>query len=219
MTPRLAIFAARWRAWAPALLFLLVNLGVFSVYRLAYAGRIAALDERLRTAESERSKAESERDKLVTARGQAETGWADLDALYRERFSTERLRLTRMITEVKGLAEKAGLHPDRIAYPVEEIKDYGLIKKSVVFSVTGTYPQLRQLVNFLELSSSFLTLESVRLGGSTSLPGELKIDLTISTLFAEDGTVPRPAARARPPAPAPAPTPAPVARKAAEVEG
>lgn len=186
MSSRRAVFIERWAVWLPALLFLLANVGVFSVYRLAYAGRIQALDDRVRVLEGERAKAQDRRRQLESARAAAARSQAEIEDLYRDRFSTERQRLTRMIAEVKGLAEKAGLQPNRIAYPVEEIAAYGLVKKSVVFTVAGTYPQLRQLINFLELSSSFLTLDSVRLGGDSQQPGQLRIDLTISTLFAAD---------------------------------
>ena len=193
MSSRRIVFIERWQLWLPALLFLLANVGVFSVYRLAYAGRIQALDDRVRVLDGERAKAESRRRELEAARAAAARSQADIETLYRDRFSTERQRLTRMIAEVKGLAQKAGLDPNRISYPVEEIEDYGLVKKSVVFTVGGTYPQLRQLINFLELSSSFLTLEGVRLSGDSQQPGQLRIDLNISTLFAAD-----PAAEAAP---------------------
>lgn len=186
MSSRRIVFIERWQLWLPALLFLLANVGVFSVYRLAYAGRIQALDDRVRVLDGERAKAESRRRELEAARAAAARSQADIETLYRDRFSTERQRLTRMIAEVKGLAQKAGLDPNRISYPVEEIEDYGLVKKSVVFTVGGTYPQLRQLINFLELSSSFLTLEGVRLSGDSQQPGQLRIDLNISTLFAAD---------------------------------
>jgi hypothetical protein len=43
----------------------------------------------------------------------------------------ERERLTRMIAEVKQLAERRDAL-DAISYPLEEIEDYGLRKKSVV---------------------------------------------------------------------------------------
>jgi hypothetical protein len=201
MTSRAAVFGARWRVWLPPVLFLLVNLGVFSVYRLAYAGRIEALDQRLGAADSERAAVENRRMRLEGALAQATESRADMERLYREQFSTERQRLTRMIAEVKGLAEKSGLLPDQITYPVEGIADYGLVKKSVVFSVRGTYPQLRQLINFLELSSSFLTLESVQLGGDGDSAGQLRIDLTISTLFVDENAPPPSALDARSAAP------------------
>jgi chorismate mutase len=197
------VFIERWQLWLPALLFLLANVGVFSVYRLAYAGRIQALDDRVRVLDGERAKAESRRQELEAARAAAARSQSDIETLYRDRFSTERQRLTRMIAEVKGLAQKAGLDPNRISYPVEEIEAYGLVKKSVVFTVGGTYPQLRQLINFLELSSSFLTLEGVRLSGDSQQPGQLRIDLNISTLFAADpqaGATTAPPAAGRAPA-------------------
>jgi Tfp pilus assembly protein PilO len=135
-----------------------------------------------------------------------------MQGLYGGPLAPQRERLTRMIAEVKQLAARAGMRPDAISYPIEEIKDYSLVKKSLVFNVGGTYTGLRQLINFLELSSSFLTLEQVSLG-EASPDGGLAIRLQISTLFADEK--PRPAKTSARPAPPPS-TPAPVRRSLEE---
>jgi len=88
--------------------------------------------------------------------------------------------------EVLSLARRAGLEPEVLAYPEQEIEDYGLIKRSFVFSVSGTYLELRKFVNLLELSDSFLTLEDASM---TQDPkgSELRMSLRLSTLFAKEG--------------------------------
>ena len=68
-----------------------------------------------------------------------------------------------MTAEVKDLAKRAGLAPRSITYPEEQIQQYGLIKRSFIFSVEGTYADLRTFINLLELSDSFLTLEDASL--------------------------------------------------------
>jgi Tfp pilus assembly protein PilO len=117
---------------------------------------------------------------LADARASSEA----LDELYLNRFSTEAERLTRLISEVKRLAKRAGLEPSSISYPVETIDDYGLVRMSLVFGVTGTYPQLRTLVNLLELSDLFLVLE--RVGLSNSASSTLGMSLQISTFFVRE---------------------------------
>ena len=90
---------------------------------------------------------------------------------------------------MKTLAKEAGLVPRSLSYPEEQIEDYGLIKQSFVFSVQGSYAALRKLIHLIETSRSFITLEEVTLTGNAEGP-ELRIDLTLSTLFAktaEDG--------------------------------
>jgi hypothetical protein len=124
--------------------------------------------------------------------------------LYADRFSTRSERLTRVMKEVRTLARQAGLNPKSISYPQQDIEDYGLVKRSFVFQVGGTYAELRQFLNLLELTDSFLTLEAVTLSEESGDEGpELQMNLTLSTLFAretEDG--PLPAIPAMPPVPA-----------------
>jgi hypothetical protein len=84
--------------------------------------------------------------------------------------------------------------PQAISYPDETIEDYGLRKRSFQFGVEGTYGDLRKLINLLELSDSFLTLESVQLSGSGT-GNRLRIDLSLSTLFATSGAADEAAGR------------------------
>ncbi|HEY7214356.1 MAG TPA: hypothetical protein VIC28_06985, partial [Thermoanaerobaculia bacterium] len=120
------------------------------------------------------------------------TNEQQVEQLYAERLSTRSRRLTGITSEVKELAQKSGLVPRAITYPEEDIQEFGLVKRSFIFSVEGTYVELRQFINLLEVSRSFLSLDEVRLTGGTEGP-ELRIDLAISTLFAkesEDAGVP-----------------------------
>jgi hypothetical protein len=207
MTRSWRLWRERWRLWVPALVFFLLNLGVFTVYRVRYAGDVQILDERLARVEGQLAALDTERRELEAARERAFATRAAIDELYRDRFATEKERLTKMIAEVKALAGRAGLVPSAISYPVEGLADYGLVKKSVVFGVEGTYAELRQLINLLELSSSFLTLEGVSLGAAGP-QGSLRINLTISTYFSRNGDGAAATAAAAPAAPPPPAAPA-----------
>ena len=100
--------------------------------------------------------------------------------LYREGFATERERLTDLIGEVKELADRSGLRPGSISYPEATLEQYGLVEKSIVFTVEGDYSQLRGLVNLLEVTDTFVALDSISLSEATP---NLRIDLRLSTLF------------------------------------
>ena len=209
MKTRAAVWQENWRTWAAPLSLAALGAVALIVYQVRYAGRVAALDARLDETRAALATAAAQRAELALAVERAEVNRQGVRELYAGRLGTERERLTRMITEVKGLAARSGMRPDAISYPREEIKDYGLLKKSVVFSVNGTYGGLRQLINFLELSSSFLTLEQVSLGDAGA-DGSLGIRLQIAALFVDERPRPerRAAPRATPPAPAAAPRPA-----------
>lgn len=178
-----------WRdrawVWVPALVFFVANFAVLSTYRLRYAGQVQSLDDRLREQVQSRKESDRQRENLQAMLSRLRSNDASVRQLYDDRFSTRRRRLTAITGEVKEMAAKAGLRPGAINYPEEEIQDYGLIKRSFVFSVRGNYPQLRNLIQMLELSHSFLTLEEANVQSDTDSP-DLRIDLTLSTLFAKD---------------------------------
>jgi Tfp pilus assembly protein PilO len=178
-----------WRqrpwVWVPALVFFLLNAGAFAVYRLGYAGRVESLQETLDTQEGKLRELAAQRRQMESMLARVRTNEHQVEQLYAERLSTRSRRLTGVTAEVKELARKSGLVPRAISYPEEDIEELGLIKRSFVFSVEGTYVELRQLINLLEVSRSFLSLDEVRLDGNPEGP-ELNIDLELSTLFARD---------------------------------
>ena len=172
----------RWWLWAIPLALLVVNLGIFLYYQVGYAGQVGQMQGQLESDISERHRVVAQRESLEELVERARSGREGIESLYVDRFSTESLRLTDVIREVKDLAEKSGLQPaESISYPEESIEDYGLLKRSLVFSVQGTYPQLRQFVNLLELSETFVVLERVNVAGTSPT---LNVNLDISTLFA-----------------------------------
>jgi hypothetical protein len=99
------------------------------------------------------------------------------------RFSTRSERLTNISAEVERLARQAGLDPRSLTSPELDVAELGLTKRSFIFSVNGTYVELRRFINLLELSPSFLTLEEVKLSGGGEGGEELQISLRLSTLF------------------------------------
>lgn len=179
-----SIWRQRLWVWLPALVFFLANAGACSVYRLGYAGQVESLERTMgdqrRTLEDARAGREVRQDLLLRARGNRR----QVAALYEQRFSTRARRLTEITAEVKELARNAGLAPQAISYPEQAIVDFGLVKRSFVFSVQGTYLELRQFINLLELSPSFLTLEEMTLSEESG--PRLSIQLRLSTLFAVD---------------------------------
>lgn len=181
-------FREKVRVWAPALAFLVLNLILLATYQLVFSGRVSAVEQRLEASRAELSRVERQEAQLQKAQSDAKRTAAEVDDFYAKELGTESERLTKIIAEVKALAKRAGLEPTAISYPERTFEDYGLAKRSIVFGVSGTYDSLRQLVNMLELSDSFLILEEVSLSesGGRQRPGDkLQINLRISTWFAE----------------------------------
>jgi Tfp pilus assembly protein PilO len=191
------IWRQRLWVWLPALLFFLANAAAFSVYRFGYAGRVETLDERLHAQETEMKRLAAKRKEVETLVARVRTNNLQVQQLYSERLSTRSRRLTGITAEIKDVAAKAGLRPRAISYPEEEIEEHGLVKRSFSFTVEGTYSELRKFLNLLELSPSFLTVDEIALAGGGEEGPELRMDMTISTLFAKNpgaAVEPRPAA-------------------------
>jgi Tfp pilus assembly protein PilO len=196
------IWRQRLWVWVPALVFFLANAGAFAVYKLGYAGRIGSLQERLDEQKRQLQELSELQRNTRTMLARVRTNEQQVEQLYAERLSTRSQRLTAITAEVKELARKSGLVPRAISYPEEDIEEFGLVKRSFDFAVEGTYAELRQLINLLEVSRSFLSLDEVRLTGNTEGP-ELRIDLSLSTLFAKESEdAGRPLAAASAPSPA-----------------
>jgi hypothetical protein len=183
-----SIWRQRLWVWLPALAFFVGNAGACSVYQLGYAGQVESLQRVMDSRRESLAEAERERENRQRLLGRARANSREVDALYDQRFSTRARRLTEITAEVKDLAQKAGLAPRAISYPEQAIEDFGLVKRSFVFGVEGTYLELRQFVNLLELSPSFLTLEEVTLAESSG--PRLTIQLRLSTLFATEPAEP-----------------------------
>lgn len=185
MKSRGEIWRQRLWIWVPAAVFFLANAGAFAVYKLGYAGRVETLQERLDGQAQQLRDLEGQRRSVEAMLARVRTNEQQVEQLYAERLSTRSRRLTGITSEVKELAAKSGMVPRSLSYPEEDIEEFGLIKRSFVFSVDGTYVELRKFLNLLEISRSFLSLDEVSVGSSSEGP-ELHIELSLSTLFARD---------------------------------
>ena len=167
--------------WVVPLLLVLVNVSVLSTYRALYAGRVAAIKSQAEQEEQgELADMRSQREQLERVVGRARSSRDGITRLYGQVFATESERFTGVVREVKELAERAGLRPDSIGYPERSIEEHDLIKRSIVFSVEGTYGDLRRFINFLELSDHFVALERIEVAQGAP---QLRISLELTTLF------------------------------------
>lgn len=180
----------RWQ-WSLPLAFFLLNLAVFIFYHYAYAGDVEQLQERIESERQALAELESDGGGVTGLYARLQQNREGADALYDEYFATESRRFTRAVAEIKFLCRTAGLEPEGFTYPDEALEGYDLIQREIVFQVEGTYEQLRTLVNLIELSEQFLTLERVSLsesGGFGNNP-RLGIRLALSTVFGADADV------------------------------
>lgn len=182
-----------WRAhlrwWLPALIFLVANLLLLFGYRLVLAGQAQLRSSWIERSQKELVDLAVKRKELEQSAERARASREAIDRFYGERLASENVRLTRILAEVRDLATRSGLEPTNVNYGKEEIDGYGLLRRSIDFSVEGSYLEFRRFVNLLELSDSFLVLERVGLRGSDESGANLRIALGVSTLFASEAAV------------------------------
>jgi len=167
--------------WALPLALVLLNVGWLLAFGSGSRVRAGELDRRAERARHEHEQVAHQlaaREQLWIA---ATDDRAKIETLYRDRFSTERARFTDAVRELKSLAQRSGLVPKAISYPEEKLEAYGLVRRSFVFGVEGSYAQLRSFLHLVELSRTFFVVEQI----SVSESGRgLGIQLRLSTLFA-----------------------------------
>jgi len=143
----------------------------------------AALSSRLDAARRDHDQATEALAKLEKLDAAARATREQTARLMEEKFATESGRFTSLVREIKQLAEHAGLDPKEIGYPEEAYADLGLVRRSFVFSVEGSYVNLRAFLYLLELSPSYVTVDSIEVRELTGARG-LGVDLRLSTFFA-----------------------------------
>jgi len=111
------IWRQRVWVWLPALVFFLLNLAAFAVYRLGYAGNIQSLETELDGQHHELATLKARQRELDSLLLRADANRRRVEELYDDRFSTRRRRLTEVTAEVLSLARRAGLEPEVLAYP------------------------------------------------------------------------------------------------------
>ncbi len=175
------------RLWLPPAVFFLLMVAFLSVFALKFAdeaqvarSRLAKRTEELDAIRAQRVRAES----VVEQIRASEEGLADF---YGRRLSSESQALTAIIAEVKDLCGRAGIPPASLSYERQTLKGQDVSRRTITFAVNGSYAQLRQLINFIELSDSFLILDQVGLRGNDIEGTPLRINLRLSTLFTADG--------------------------------
>ncbi len=165
---------------------LAINVAFFLTYRVRYEQRIEALDVTLDQANERLDAARGRK----AAADQTLTGFkattADIQRIYDEVWSTPQQRLTSMILEIRDLENRSRMIPRSTSFSqTVEKKEFGTRSMSMTFAVQGTYAQMRQFINLLELSEHFVVIDQVALTDTSNDSQLLNLNIQIRTLFRE----------------------------------
>lgn len=165
------------------------NVFFFFTYRVQYQSRLQDLDTRLEDAQRRLQEAQRSRSAAEEQLASYDKVRADLQHLYDERWSTQSRRFTRLFEEVKRLATVSRFDPRSFNFSrtestqsVNKETGIGSTAVSVSFTVQGTYQQVRQLINLLELSPQFIIIDGLGLAGGSDTKS-LTMNIRLKTLF------------------------------------
>lgn len=165
---------------------LLANIIFFVTYRVRYENRIEGLDDDLTVSREELAQASERRLEAQRLLGSVDRTADDLNLVYDDWWSTRPERLAPMIVELQTLAKKSGLNPPARDYNWTEQavgQTAGAETLSVAFRVEGTYAQIRNLINLIEMSPHFIIIEEISLVDASSGGKTLGMSLRLKTLF------------------------------------
>ncbi|HEY4640653.1 MAG TPA: hypothetical protein VII75_04865 [Thermoanaerobaculia bacterium] len=172
-------------------ILLIANLVYFFTYRVQFEARLEDYATRAEQSQARLDVAKSQRVAAERQLAAYRKVQQDIKDVYDNRWSTEAARLAPLIAEVKRLAVVSQLVPQTYSFAhaggVPEATTVG-----INFAVQGTYPQVRRLINLLELSQQFVIIDQIAL--SSSAEGILTLNLHVKTLFRNMGASPPPRA-------------------------
>jgi Flp pilus assembly protein TadB len=161
-------------------ILLIANLLYFFTYRVQFEARLQEYATRAEQSEARLEQAKAARMAEERQLAAYKKVQRDIQDVYDNRWSTEAARLAPLIAEVKRLAVVSQLVPQTYAFShiagAPEASTVG-----ITFAVQGTYPQVRRLINLLELSQQFVIVDQIAL--SSGSEGVLTLNLHVKTLF------------------------------------
>ncbi len=182
--------AAAWRRmlkfWLPGLVLLIVNLGVLSTYRFLLAGQAQMRSSRVERSGAELAELRAHRQALDDVKRQAEINRLRVEEFYGRWLASEADRLTQVIAEVKRMARVSGVRTSGFRYPGEVLEEFQLVRRSIVFSVEGSYKELRRFIHSLERSDQFLILEEIGVSDGGRDGSDIRVSFSVSTLFSSE---------------------------------
>ena len=173
---------------------LLGNIVFFLTYRVQYQSRLDETDERLAQAEGQLARVRQSRADAEAKLQAYKKVERDVAAIFDEHWSTRPRRLTRMIGEIKELANASNAVPHTYSFTLADVEPEGGVRGrrievgaeevAVGFSVDASYDQARRLINLIELSQQFMIIESI--GLSAGDENKLTLNLHLKTLFRDE---------------------------------
>jgi Tfp pilus assembly protein PilO len=171
---------------------LLANLLFFLTYRVRYQQRLEDLASRQTQVQAQLDQAIARRSSIQAQLAAYARVRKDIQAVYDQRWSTQKERLAAIIVETERLAAASQLHPRGYSFSQDVQKDasLGATAVHIAFSVQGTYQQVRRLINLIELSDQFMIIDQLSLASAAEEnSGVINLTIRVKTLFRDPQSV------------------------------
>jgi hypothetical protein len=164
-----------------------LNAAVYAAYTLPRAHGERRLAERKRLLaeelQRERAVAADRRYQADTIRMNAE----DVRRFYTTTLTGRTASLVPVLSAIEGFAREGGMRPGSATYRAAAVKGLPLDRFEIEMPVSGTYRQLVALVQRLERSQYFLTLDEVSLRQGVGRGSAAELTLGLSAYFKSAG--------------------------------
>lgn len=191
------IWRERWVLLTVLAVLLAINVVYFFTYRVQFQNRVDDFEARRGTAENQLAQARAARLRTERTYEAYRSIERDANTIFEDHWSTQPRRFTLLVAEVKRLTAASNMTPPRIAFqtaaavaaPAPDSKTsrgaaIGAKEVGIGFTVTGTYAQVRRLINLLELSRQFVIIDQISL--SSHEGSALTLNLHLKTLFRDE---------------------------------
>jgi len=96
--------------------------------------------------------------------------------------------LTDLVAELFRLAGKANLKISQVNYQPKELQEQGLLEYSLVFSVGGSYQNLKTFIALIEASKRLIAIEGIALRRDQRVGDRASLRLELATYFKTGAT-------------------------------
>jgi len=173
------------RSWPIILsVLLLLSIGLFFINQNFVAPGVDALERDYislqdRSREARKVKAAADSPIAVYQRG--------IDDLEKFRALIPiRDNFTELVAELFRLAGKANLNISNVNYKPKVLEDYDLLQYGLVFSVNGSYDQLKKFIALIETSERLIAIEGIGLRSDLRSVNMVNLQLQLATYFKAD---------------------------------
>jgi Tfp pilus assembly protein PilO len=122
-------------------------------------------------------------DRLEKLNAQLETSSQDRERLYTMHFIPKATGWSRILPELDAMIQMAGVKNTRKEYGLEEKPEHGLYSVKIRLPVSGSYPNVVNLIKDIESAETFFIINSVDVRPNAPGSAEVSMNLNLETFF------------------------------------